>query len=423
MFTGKHKQFQNQFAKHISELYRMLAGKKILLGVTGSIAAYKAAYLVRLLIQTGAEVRVMMTPGAIEFVSPLTFATLSGNPVVSDFTENKNTGEWTRHVEMAQWADLIVIAPLTANTIAKMVMGQSDNFLLATYMSAECKVMIAPAMDREMYAHPGTSENLKKLKEFGHIIVEPTHGSLASGLMGKGRMEEPEEILDEVIRFFHPALPLEGKHFIVTAGPTYEKIDPVRFIGNYSSGKMGFAIALALASKGARVQLICGPVNSSIQHPLVVRTDVESAEQMHKAATELWAKMDGAILAAAVADFKPSTNSDKKIKKENAELLIKLEKTPDIAASLGKSKKDDQILVGFALETDNELENAKSKLDRKNLDMIVLNSLNDKGAGFASETNKITLIWPGNKSHVFGLKSKSQVAVDIVDELIKLVKK
>lgn len=399
----------------------MLQGKKIIVGVTGSIAAYKSAYLVRLLIQAGAEVRVVLSPGAIEFVTPLTFSTLSNHKVYSDFTEDKSSGEWTRHVELAHWADLIVIAPLTANSLSKMAHGQSDNFLLAMYMSAQSKVMVVPAMDREMYTHPGTLENLEKLRTFGHLIIEPTTGELASGLVGKGRMEEPEIILEAIISFFNPELPLKGKKILVTAGPTYERIDPVRFIGNYSSGKMGIELAKSLASQGAQVHLICGPIKSIYSSPSVIRIDVESASEMFEAVKKIWNQMDVAVLAAAVADFRPKHRAESKIKKNQGLRSIELEETEDIAAYLGKNKSKDQILVGFALETDSEEENARGKMERKNMDMIVLNSLRDPGAGFSSETNKITLIWPDNKKQSFGLKSKSEVANDIATEVIKLV--
>jgi phosphopantothenoylcysteine decarboxylase/phosphopantothenate--cysteine ligase len=399
----------------------MLTGKKIVLGVTGSIAAYKSAYLVRLLVQSGAEVRVVMSPGSLEFVTPLTFSTLSKHRIYSDFTENKLDGKWNHHVELANWADLMVIAPLTANTLAKMAGGQSDNFLLATYMSVQCKVMIAPAMDREMYHHPGTTENLDKLRSFGHLIIEPSSGELASGLSGKGRMEEPDQILEAIVSFFHPELPLAGKKFLVTAGPTYEKIDPVRFIGNYSSGKMGLELAKSLSSMGAQVYLVCGPMINDYSNPSILRKDVESAKEMYEAVKEIWQSMDGGILAAAVADFRPRQRESSKIKKNQGLRSIELEETEDIAAFLGQNKSKAQILVGFALETDNEEENARGKMERKNMDMIVLNSLRDLGAGFSSETNKITLIWPGNKKRSFGLKNKSAVAEDIVAEVIKLV--
>jgi phosphopantothenoylcysteine decarboxylase/phosphopantothenate--cysteine ligase len=366
-------------------------------------------------------VRVVLSPGAIEFVAPLTFSTLSKHRVYSDFTEDKDSGEWTRHVELAHWADLIVIAPLTANTLSKMAHAQSDNFLLAMYMSAVCKVMVAPAMDREMYLHPGTAENLEKLRSFGHLIVEPTTGALASGLEGKGRMEEPEHVLDAIVSFFHPELPLKGKKFLVTAGPTYERIDPVRFIGNYSSGKMGIEVTKSLVSQGAHVYLICGPIKSTYTSPAVIRMDVESANEMFDAVKNVWAEMDGAILSAAVADFRPAHQAESKIKKNQGLRSIELEETQDIAAYLGKNKLKKQVLIGFALETDSEEENARGKMERKNMDMIVLNSLRDTGAGFSSETNKITLIWPDNKKQSFGLKSKSEVANDIVAEVIKLV--
>lgn len=401
----------------------MLKGKKILIGITGSIAAYKSAYLVRLLVQAGAEVRVIMSPGALEFVTPLTFATLSKNPVHSDFTEDKNAGTWTNHVDLALWAELMIVAPLSAGTLSKMANGLCDNFLMAVYMSAKCTVMVAPAMDHDMYLHPGTQENLQKLNSYGHLILAPDEGELASGLIGKGRLVEPELICDAVIRFFNPNLPFDGMNAIVTAGPTYERIDPVRFIGNFSSGKMGFAIALELASKGANVTLICGPTKEKIQHRLIQRVDVVSAEEMFLACDKLFDSSDIAVMAAAVADYRPATIAQQKVKKKEANWSLQMEQTTDIAASLGKRKTSKQILVGFALETENEAENAEAKLVKKNFDFVVLNSLKDEGAGFGTDTNKITLIWPGNKRKEFGLKAKSKVAEDIVTEITRLIGK
>lgn len=398
----------------------LLQGKKILLGVTGSIAAYKSVYLVRLLIQSGAEVRVMMTSGALEFVTPLSFSTLSKNAVHSDFTEDRNAGTWTNHVELALWADLVLIAPLTSSTLSKMANAQSDNFLMTVYMSARCPVMIAPAMDHDMYMHPGTAANLAKVKSFGHIILEPKTGELASGLVGKGRMTEPDEILDEVIRFFHPALPLAGMTAMVTAGPTYERIDPVRFIGNFSSGKMGLAIADELANQGAKVILICGPIKEVISNPRVELVNVMTAFEMLEACNKVFDSVDIAVMAAAVADYTPENVADEKIKKKGSEMSIQLKETADIAATLGKRKKVWQILVGFALETNNEEANAAKKLESKNFDFVVLNSLRDEGAGFGVDTNKVTLIWPGNKKQEFGLKAKSKVAADIVNEISRL---
>jgi phosphopantothenoylcysteine decarboxylase / phosphopantothenate---cysteine ligase len=400
----------------------MLSGKKILVGITGSIAAYKTNWLVRLLIQSGAEVKVMLTPSALDFVTPLTLSTLSKNPVYSDFTEDQDKGTWTNHVALALWADAIVIAPASANTLSKMVHGQSDNFFMTTYMSARCPVIIAPAMDHDMYLHPGTQENIDKLRSFGHIIVTPGEGELASGLMGKGRMGEPEQLFEAVVTLFHPHLPLQGKKVIVTAGPTYEMIDPVRFIGNFSSGKMGFALAEALANQGALVKLISGPTHLSIQHPHIEVMRVRSAQEMLETAVSEYADTDITVLAAAVADYRPAQMASEKIKKASAALEIKLEPTPDIAAHLGQLKKGNQINVGFALETNNEENNAKSKLERKNFDMIVLNSLRNEGAGFGTDTNQVTIFYSDNKRKDFGLKTKKQVAEDIVNEIIGLMR-
>lgn len=400
----------------------MLKGKKILVGITGSIAAYKTAYVIRLLIQSGAEVRVVMSPGALQFVTPLTFSTLSKNPVHSDFTANKDSGEWNHHVDLALWADLILIAPLSADTLSKMASAQCDNFLMAVYMSARCPVMVAPAMDHDMFLHPGTQENLKKIKDFGHHILAPRDGQLASGLSGKGRMEEPEEILQAVIDFFHPNLPLRGKKALVTAGPTFEKLDPVRFIGNFSSGKMGFAIAQVLADFGADVTLVSGPVNINIQHTSISVVKVLSAEEMFAACEKVFESADIAVMAAAVADYKPAIVATEKVKKKDDEWSLAMTKTIDIAASLGKKKSSNQIFVGFALETEDEIKHAEKKLASKNFNFIVLNSLKDDGAGFGTDTNKITLIWPGNKMTEFGLKAKSKVAEDIVQEICKLIK-
>lgn len=399
----------------------LLEGKKILVGVCGSIAAYKAAYLVRLLVQSGAEVKVMMTPGAHEFVTPLTFATLSKNPVYSDFTENKDSGTWTNHVDLGLWADLIVVAPLSANTLSKMAHGQSDNFFLATYMSARCPVMVAPAMDHDMFLHGGTQENLQSLVKFGHTVLSSEPGELASGLMGKGRMAEPEAVHNAIVNHFHPSLPLLGKVALVTAGPTYERIDPVRFIGNFSSGKMGFAIAEKLANMGADVLLVSGPSHVSVNHAKISRYDVMTAQDMHDLCVKLYPQVEIAVLAAAVADYRPANVASEKIKKADAALEIKLESTPDIAKVLGGMKKPHQINVGFALETENELDNGRGKLERKNFDFLVLNSLRDEGAGFGTDTNKITLIWPGNKTESFGLKSKKEVASDIVQAIVKMM--
>jgi phosphopantothenoylcysteine decarboxylase/phosphopantothenate--cysteine ligase len=401
----------------------MLQGKKIVLGVTGSIAAYKSAFLVRLLVQSGADVRVMLTPGALEFITPLTFSTLSKNPVHSDFTENRDAGTWTNHVELALWADLMIIAPASAGTLSKMANGLCDNFLMAVYMSAKCQVMFAPAMDHDMFLHPGTQGNIEKLASYGHIILQPSQGELASGLVGQGRLMEPELICNAVIDFFHPNLPLKGLKALVTAGPTYERIDPVRFIGNFSSGKMGFAIAKVLADNGAHVTLVCGPVKENIQHAAIERIDVMTAEEMFQTCDRIFDQMNIAVMAAAVADYRPSTVADQKVKKKEPGWSLTLEQTIDIAASLGKRKQQDQVFVGFALETEQEFEHAEAKLQKKNFDFVVLNSLRDKGAGFGTDTNKITLIWPGNKKMEFGLKAKSKVAEDIVTEIIRLIEK
>jgi phosphopantothenoylcysteine decarboxylase/phosphopantothenate--cysteine ligase len=398
----------------------MLQGKKIIVGVSGSIAAYKAAFIVRLLVQAGAEVRVMLTNGALQFVTPLTFSTLSKNPVHSDFTENKDSGVWVNHVEMALWADLMILAPLTANTLSKMAQGQCDSFFMAVYMSARCPVFFAPAMDHDMFLHGGTAENIEKLVSFGHHLLAPGEGELASGLIGKGRMAEPEEIVTSVISILTAESPMHGKHVLVTAGPTYEAIDPVRFIGNHSSGKMGFALAETLANLGARVTLVCGPNQLNLHHPLVHRVDVVSAKEMLEACLAVFEHVDGAVLAAAVADYMPEVVLDQKQKKNDEKWILPLVKTPDIALALGNRKRKGQWLVGFALETNDEVANAKGKLERKNLDMIVLNSLRDAGAGFGTDTNKITLIWRDNKISEFGLKPKSLVARDIAEAIQEL---
>lgn len=399
----------------------MLEGKKIIVGITGSIAAYKSAELIRLLIKSEAEVKVIMSPSAIEFVTPLTFSTLSKNPVSSDFTENKDTGEWTNHVELGLWADLFLIAPCTANSLAKMVSGTSDNFLLAVFLSTKCPVMIAPAMDRDMYVHKATQDNLSVFESRGGIIVDSEKGELASGLHGKGRMAEPANILTAVEKFFHPSLPLEGMQALVSAGPTHEAIDPVRFIGNHSSGKMGFALAEELARKGARVTLVTGPTTEHLNISSIERIDVVSADDMFTEISSRFEKMDIAIMAAAVADFRPSTVAGQKIKKSTASMIIDLEPTKDILRSLGQQKKAKQTLIGFALETENEQENAQNKLIRKNLDFIVINSLKDPGAGFGHDTNKISILDRNNKLISFELKSKTEAATDIVSVLIDFI--
>lgn len=398
----------------------MLEGKRILLGVTGSIAAYKAAYLVRELVRAGADVRVLLSPGAREFVTPLTFSTLSKHPVVSDFTSDREAGIWNNHVDMALWADLMLIAPLSANTLAKMAAAQSDNLLLATYMSVRCPVMVAPAMDHDMYMHPGTRANLDILHSYGHTILEPAEGELASGLYGKGRMGEPEDIFRAVVDHFHPRLPLRGMQALVTAGPTFERLDPVRFIGNFSTGKMGFALARSLADAGAEVQLVTGPVQLAMSHPLVQVTRVESALDMLQA-VQSHAQAQIMVFAAAVADYRPAKRAEVKMKRSADDLNLQLVPNPDIAATMGASRQPGQVLVGFALETDGGEEQARAKLERKNLDLVVLNSLQEEGAGFGGETNKITLFWRDNRSASFGLKPKSAVAKDIVNEIVKLL--
>ncbi|WP_410518852.1 bifunctional phosphopantothenoylcysteine decarboxylase/phosphopantothenate--cysteine ligase CoaBC [Butyricimonas virosa] len=394
----------------------MLKGKHIILGVTGSIAAYKAATLTRLLVKEGATVKVVLTPLAKEFITPLTMATLSKSPIMVDFYNPEN-GDWNSHVDLGLWADLYLIAPASANTIGKMAGGIADNLLLTTYLSAKCPVMVAPAMDLDMYKHPATQRNLKVLQSFGNIIIEPESGELASGLIGKGRMEEPERIVAFIADYFARQEDFKGKKVVVTAGPTYEKIDPVRFIGNYSSGKMGLAIAEEFAGRGAEVVLVCGPVNLKTSHPAIRRVDVESAAQMYEVTSKEFVNSDVAVLSAAVADFTPKEKADHKIKRGKDDLLLELLPTKDIAAELGRIKTASQLLVGFALETNDEEVNALSKMQRKNLDMIVLNSLNDKGAGFSVDTNKVTILDKAGNKTVYELKTKVEVAKDIVDQI------
>ena len=394
----------------------MLKGKHIILGVTGSIAAYKAATLTRLLVKEGASVKVVMTPLAKEFITPLTMATLSKSPIMVDFYNPEN-GDWNSHVDLGLWADLYLIAPASANTIGKMAGGIADNLLLTTYLSAKCPVMVAPAMDLDMYKHPATQRNLKVLQSFGNIIIEPESGELASGLIGKGRMEEPEKIVSFITDYFARQADFKGKKVVVTAGPTYEKIDPVRFIGNYSSGKMGLAIAEEFAGRGAEVVLVCGPVNLKTSHPAIRRVDVESAAQMYEVTSKEFVNSDVAVLSAAVADFTPKEKADHKIKRGKDDLLLELLPTKDIAAELGRIKTASQLLIGFALETNDEEINALSKMQRKNLDMIVLNSLNDKGAGFSVDTNKVTILDKAGDKTVYELKTKVEVAKDIVDQI------
>ena len=395
----------------------MLENKKIVLGITGSIAAYKACILARLLIKKGAEVQVVMTPSAKEFITPLTLATLTQKPVVSEFFDRRD-GSWHSHVSLGLWADAMLVAPASASTIGKMANGIADNMLVTTYLSMKAPVFVAPAMDLDMYAHPSTQANLQKLQSYGNHIIEPGTGFLASKLEGKGRMEEPEKIVEALELFFAKQQKLAGKKVLITAGPTYEKIDPVRFIGNYSSGKMGFALAEVCAEQGAEVTLVSGPVMLQAKHPGIKRIDVESAQQMYEAATKHFPKTDIAILCAAVADFTPKTTADKKIKRKGDNLKLELQPTQDIAAALGAVKKKKQMLVGFALETDNEQQNAKDKLERKNFDFIVLNSLQDKGAGFRVDTNKVTIIDRHNDLTAYDMKSKREVAEDIVDRIL-----
>jgi phosphopantothenoylcysteine decarboxylase/phosphopantothenate--cysteine ligase len=399
----------------------VISGKNILLGVTAGIAAYKSAFLVRLLVKKGANVKVVMTPSAKEFVTPLTLSTLSKNEVLSSFTDEDNdNAQWNNHVELGLWSDLFIIAPATANTLSKMANGTSDNLLLATYLSAKCPVYYAPAMDLDMYKHPSTEATFKKLNSFGNIQIPAESGELASGLIGKGRMAEPETIVSFLEQDILKQLPLRGKRVLITAGPTFEAIDPVRFIGNHSSGKMGFAIAEAAANLGAEVTLISGPVSLQLEHSFIKIVRVTSAQEMYDATHGSFATCDIAILSAAVADYKPIQVADQKIKKKDGSLTLQLTKTKDILASLGAIKKD-QFLVGFALETQNEEENAKLKLKKKNLDLIVLNSLNDKGAGFKVDTNKVTLITRDNKIIPFQVKLKTEVAKDILEHIITYI--
>ena len=394
----------------------MLQGKKIILGITGSIAAYKAAYLTRALIKKGAEVQIVITPAGKEFITPVTLSALTGKPVISEFF-SANDGTWHSHVDLGLWADLLLIAPATASTIGKMANGIADNMLITTYLSAKAPVFVAPAMDLDMFAHPTTQHNLDLLRSFGNHIIEPGTGELASHLVGKGRMEEPENIIRVLDEFFSANGELQGKKIMITAGPTYEKIDPVRFIGNYSSGKMGFALAEECARRGAQVTLIAGPVQLKTQHSRIRRIDVESAGEMSVASKKYFAEADAGILCAAVADFRPEVVADKKIKREKEEeLTLHLQATEDIAASLGALKGKNQLLVGFALETNNEQQNAEGKLERKNFDFIVLNSLNDAGAGFRCDTNKISIIDRKGRTD-YPLKSKTEVAQDIIDRL------
>lgn len=400
-----------------------MKGKKIVLGITGSIAAYKACSLIRLFIKAGAEVQVVITPAGKEFITPVTLSALTSKPVISEFFSGRD-GSWHSHVDLGLWADAMVIAPCTASTLGKMAHGVADNMLITTYLSMKAPVFIAPAMDLDMYRHPATQANLQTLRSYGNHIIEAASGELASHLIGKGRMEEPENIFYTLESFFRlqdatlNKKDLKGRRIMITAGPTYEKIDAVRFIGNFSTGKMGFALAEECATRGAKVELIAGPVGLKTKHPNIHRTDVTSAQQMYEVATTCFPTCDTAILCAAVADFTPSTITDRKIKREGSGgMHLDLQPTQDIARELGRMKQKVQKLIGFALETDHEIEHAQGKLQRKNLDFIVLNSLRNPGAGFAHDTNQITLLFADGTRKDFGLKSKTEVASDIVDHL------
>lgn len=397
----------------------MLKGKHIILGISGGIAAYKSVYLLRLLIKAGAEVQVVITPSGKEFITPVTLSALSGKPVISEFF-TANTGEWHSHVDLGLWADAMIIAPATASTIAKMANGVADNMLITTYLSAKAPVFVAPAMDLDMFAHPTTQRNIDLLRSYGNHIIEPTSGELASHLVGKGRMAEPESIVAQLEDFFNIEEDLKDKHVLITAGPTYEKIDPVRFIGNYSTGKMGYALAEEAANRGAKVTLVSGPVSIKAKHPKISVISVESAREMHDHCIIQFPSSDIAIMCAAVADYAPKNTATEKIKREKDDIpVINLVKNPDIAASLGQIKTESQKLIGFALETNNETTNAQDKLKRKNLDAIVLNSLQDKGAGFGTDTNKISIFFANGNRQDFPLKSKVEVAKDIIDAILK----
>ncbi len=397
-----------------------LEGKNIVLGISGSIAAYKAAILLRLLVKEGASVQVVITKAGKEFITPVTLSALSGKPVICEFF-GTNDGSWNSHVDLGLWSDLMLVAPATASTLGKMAHGVADNMLVTTYMSAKCPVFIAPAMDLDMFAHPSTQKNISILKEFGNTIIDPGSGELASGLEGKGRMEEPENIVELIVDHFNSKKKLRNKTFLVTAGPTYEKLDPVRFIGNYSSGKMGYALAEELAENGAKVILVSGPVAVSTKKAGIKVILVESAAEMYKESLAHFSACDGAIMCAAVADFTPVNTENQKTKRGKENWNLELKPTLDIAAALGEEKKDEQVLAGFALETNDELSNAQKKLKKKNLDFIVLNSLNEKGAGFQVDTNKITMIDKYNNQQDFELKSKKEVAVDIIQKVISIV--
>jgi len=397
----------------------MLKGKKVLLGITASIAAYKTAELVRLFKKAGASVRVIQTEASLDFIAPLTLATLSEKPVLTKMVD-PDSGEWSNHVELGLWADIMVIAPLTANTMAKMKAGECDNLLLATYLSAKCPIYFAPAMDLDMYKHPSTKANISTLQEYGNILIPSGFGELASGLVGEGRMAEPSEVIDSITAELNKDLPLTNKRVLITAGPTHESIDPARYIANRSSGKMGIALAVEAANNGALVSLVLGPTHLNCKHANITVYKVVTASQMHEQVNAHFPTTEIGIFAAAVADYKPDVVAKNKIKKSDSNLNISLEKTVDILAEMGNKKNDKQFIVGFALETDNEVENAKDKLKRKNLDMIVLNSLNNKGAGFQHNTNKITIIDKANNISDFELKDKSEVAKDVIDKIIEL---
>ena len=398
----------------------MLTGKRILLGVTGGIAAYKIPLLVRALKKLEADVQCIMTPASVDFVSPLTLATLSGNPVCIDFWNHKD-GTWTNHVELGMWGDLFLITPLTANTLSKMVHGGCDNLLLATYLSAKCPIMVAPAMDLDMYAHPSTDQNLTKLQGHGVRVIPAEHGFLASGLEGQGRMPEPTTLIDHVTAFFEKSSELKGKSILVTAGPTYEAIDPVRFIGNHSSGKMGFEIAKDLLSRGAHVVLVTGPTHQQLVHPNLKRIDITSAQELFMEVQREFPAVDGGVFSAAVADYRPEAVANEKIKKQADEMMIRLVKNPDVLGWAGEHKNPSQFLIGFALETNNAIEYGRQKLVKKNLDRIVVNSLSDSGAGFGHDTNKITILGHDNIQLNFELSSKAQAAANIVDQIVTLI--
>ncbi|MBC8265518.1 MAG: bifunctional phosphopantothenoylcysteine decarboxylase/phosphopantothenate--cysteine ligase CoaBC [Flavobacteriales bacterium] len=399
----------------------MLKNKNVILGVTASIAAYKSAFIVRELKKAGAKVKVIQTDASLDFVTTLTLSTLSENRVLTKMVE-EDTKDWISHVELGQWADLMLIAPVTAKTMGKMVMGECDNLLLATYLSAKCPVYFAPAMDLDMYKHPSTKQNIEKLKSYGNKLIPSEFGELASGLVGEGRMAEPEFIIDFIIKDLSADLPLSKKKVLITAGPTYEPIDPIRFIGNHSSGKMGIALAIECAKKGANVELVLGPTHLDCKHSNINISRVESAKEMHKVVSSKFKHSDISIFSAAVSDYYPTQVAKNKLKKTEDNLTINLSKTTDILLEVGKEKKENQILVGFALETENDIENAIAKLQKKNLDLIILNSLNDKGAGFAYDTNKITIIEKDNKIERFELKNKLEVAKDIIGKIIQKLK-